>query len=578
MKQGGVSFGFDDIEVKAMPPTKAHHNASRVGEEDECLLNVLLDVRRGGQLLLENALLRLLKRRSYAIVGANGVGKSTLLSVLSARKLNVACGDKMHLVSQFEDASMKNNAKSSALQYVLENDVKLNRVKEQLDSCDASQVEALVTEEELLEESATERARAALRKLGFRKRILREETPISMLSGGWRMRARLAIALNAGAQILLLDEPTTSLDTEGIDMLEEFMSSVYDEMCFVIVSHNRAFLERTCSDVLLFQQKSLQHYPMSFEQFWAVSAEKTTRKQHQFDKQEAKVQELKRQVQTLQSTAAKGHSNVAGAIGARKKKLEQIEAGTCNKHDNGKRYHRFSNKTFFYQYGPNCAGKLQPPVLPKPPRWALSPPATAQFGPDDVLIGLEDAEIGYDKEHVLLSLPSLAIRSGTKLLIRGRNGTGKSTLMRTIAGELPLVSGTRHVHHRTRVGYYSQLAGEKLGTLECSAREYLMQSCKLKEADARAKLSQFGIHNDVAMLRACDLSGGQRVRVMFAKLSAEEPHVILLDEPETHLDLLTIAQLSECLSNWNEGAIVMITHDDYLAELCNQTITTGEEE
>lgn len=112
---------------------------------------------------------------------------------------------------------------------------------------------------------------------------------------------------------------------------------MHETCAFVIVSHNRAFLEKTCSDVLLLQNRALQHFPMSFEAFWAASAEKATRRQHQFDTQEKKIQDLKKQVANLQSVAAKGHSNVAGALGARKKKLEQMETGTCNKHDNGKR-------------------------------------------------------------------------------------------------------------------------------------------------------------------------------------------------------------------------------------------------
>ena len=167
----------------------------------------------------------------------------------------------------------------------------------------------------------------------------------------------------------------------------------------------------------------------------------------------------------------------------------------------------------------------------------------AGFGPDDVLLGLSDAKIGFDGKNVLLSLSSLAIRSGTKLLIRGRNGTGKSTLLRTLAGELPLLSGTLSVHHRVRIGYHSQLAGEKFSKLHCSALDYLMESCNLKEVDARCTLSQFGLIADIAALRVSDLSGGQRVRLSFAKLSVEQPHVLFLDEPETHLDLLTIAHL-----------------------------------
>ncbi len=134
------------------------------------------------------------------------------------------------------------------------------------------------------------------------------------------------------------------------------------------------------------------------------------------------------------------------------------------------------------------------------------------------------------------------------------------------------------MHPRARVGHNAQLAGERFGKLECSALDYLMESCSLKEVDARSALAQFGLTAEVAALRVSDLSGGQRVRLSFAKLGVEQPHVLLLDEPETHLDLLTIASLAECLSNWSEGgAIVMITHDDYLAALCNQTVVVGDE-
>ncbi len=571
MRGGASSFSLGDVEVRVSASCKSHHFVSQ-GEED-CLLSAVLDVRRGGGALFEEAELRLLRRRSYALVGANGAGKTTLLRVLEHLQR-----ERVHLVAQFEEEEEEKSVFSddSAFSFLLHHDSRLLRAAALLEDCVEDELAQVAAEVETLEENAGERARAALRRVGFRKRIQREETKLKTLSGGWKMRARLAVALNSGAQVLLLDEPTTSLDSEGIEMLEAFMRETYDDMCFVVVSHNRAFLERTCSDVLLLQHKSLQHFPMSFEAFWAVSAEKTTRKQHQFDKQEVKVQELKRQVAVLQSTASKGHSNVAGAISARKKKLEQIEEGTCNKHENGKRYHRFSVKTFFYQYGPNVSGKLQPPMLPRPPRWNLAQPSSCCFGRDEVLIGLEDAVIGH--KTALLSIKSLAIRSGTKLLIQGRNGTGKSTLLRSIAGDIPLLSGTRTVSHRARIGYYSQLAGQELGGVVSSPLDFIMETCNLPEREARSRLVQFGIQNELFAHRVCDLSGGQRVRLVFAKLCAFEPHMLLLDEPETHLDLLTIAQLFECLSNnWNEGALVMISHDDYLADICNEWITVGEE-
>ncbi len=566
------------IEVKVMCPTKSHHNAIRIGDDDECLLNFMLDVRRGGTLLLEDSLLRLLRSRSYALVGNNGVGKSTLLDAISnGGEIAAVARHVTHLVGQFEDNEMKSGNAGCALNLVLANDVQLNRVRNRLESCPEEELASCVSEEELLEESAKERATKALRRLGFESRIMRERTAVEHLSAGWRMRARLAVALNAGAEILLLDEPTTSLDASGIGMLVESIRCLYQEMCFVIVSHNRTFLERTCSDVLLLQEKKLVHYPMSFEAFWSVTAQKIPRKQKQFDKQEAMVENLKRQVASLQSSAAKGHSNVAGAIGARKKKLEQIESGTCNKHENGKRYHRFSNKTFFYQYGPNVSGSLRPPVLVRPPRWTLAPPRSSSFGCDDILLALSDAKIGYANADALLSFCSLAIRPGMKILVKGKNGGGKSSLLRTLAGELSLLSGTRFLHHHVRLGYFSQLSGEQFSSVTKSPLEFMMESCGLREVDARAKLHQFGISGDVSVLRMADLSGGQKVRFAFAKLSADEPHILLLDEPETHLDLLTNAQLAECLSNWNDGAVVLVTHDDDLAVVCNETIQVGDE-
>jgi|JI10StandDraft_1071094.scaffolds.fasta_scaffold657928_1 elongation factor 3 len=210
--KGGLSFSVgDDIEVKSMASTKNHHHAASNGELEDVLFNSVLDIRRCGSLLLENSLVRLLKGRSFALVGNNGVGKTTLLRVLASFE------EDTHLVGQFGDGEMRKEC--TALQHVMLNDARLNRVREKLEVCDGNEVEMLASEEDLLSESAEERARDALRRVGFRVRALREATPVGALSGGWRMRVRLATALNSGAKVLLLDEPTTSLDLQGIDML-----------------------------------------------------------------------------------------------------------------------------------------------------------------------------------------------------------------------------------------------------------------------------------------------------------------------------------------------------------------------
>lgn len=561
--------GSSAIEVKVMSPNKSHHNTSRVGEEDECFVNVVLDVRRGGSLLLEESLVRLHKGRTYALVGNNGVGKSTLLTALRD-----TFSDRVFLLSQFHEDEEKgeNEESASALDYVMGHDTRLERVRDALETCEAAQITALANEEALLEENARERAVSCLQRVGF-KRTMREQRAMKQLSGGWRMKARLAVALNANAQIVLLDEPTTSLDVQGIGLLEDAVAAVHADVAFVIVSHNRAFLERTCSDVLLFQQHKLEHFPMSFESFWQVTDEKRVRKQRLFDKQEAKEKQLKQQIAALQSAAAKGQDKAAGAIGARKKKLEQLEAGTCNKHENGKRYHRFSNKTFFYKYGPNVSGKLQPPVLVRPPRFHLSCPAGSGFHGEDVLLSLSDAKIGFEQSKVLKQFDSLVICNGTKLLIEGPNGSGKSTLLRSMTGDLPLLAGTRTLHRGVRIGVYSQLEGEKLGAVAANSLQYIMQQYQMTEVAARDALAQFGISGDVAALPVASLSGGQRARLVFAKLNVVKPHILFLDEPETHLDLLTIAQLADCLSEWSEGAFVMITHDEYLAELCIESVS-----
>jgi ATPase subunit of ABC transporter with duplicated ATPase domains len=165
---------------------------------------------------------------------------------------------------------------------------------------------------------------------------------------------------------------------------------------------------------------------------------------------------------------------------------------------------------------------------------------------------------------------NLAIWKSTKLAIVGKNGTGKSTVLKSLAGELPLRKGVRKAHPGLKIGVFSQLAGDAL-PLEKSALALVQERFELQEQQARSALGSCGLSEPTVRNPIRGLSGGQRARLMWTLISLQEPHILLLDEPETHLDLLTIAQLIDLLQEW-EGAIVMVTHDVYMQEVCDETL------
>lgn len=423
----------------------------------------------------------------------------------------------------------------------------------------------LYSEEEDLQESAKERAQSALKRVGYGPQ--RMQRPLAHQSCGWRMKARLAVAINSGARCLLLDEPTTSLDMAAIEMLQALVLELLEDRTLIIVSHNRAFLETTASDVLVLQDQSLKTYGMPFEAFWESVAESQKFKQKRFEKQDHREKALRKQIGELQQRTARGDASAAGALSSRKNKLEQLEDGVSNRHECGKRYHRFSNKTFFYEYGPNVQGKLEPPKLVRPPRLSLQGGNLDSFSDDAVLLSLEGT-VGYDSD---LQMVNIAIWKETRLGIVGKNGTGKSLVLQTLAGDVPLrAGGVRKVHPGLRIAVMSQLAGDSLpGSMTSIA--HVQEKFQLSEHEARQLLGSCGLGDAAAALPISCLSGGQRARLMWAIISGQAPHVLLLDEPETHLDLLTVSQLIDLLHQW-PGAIVMVTHDAYLQEVCNETL------
>lgn len=578
------------LEVQLSSSHGRHHHVSDVsldGDQHELVLNTVFDLRVvGGKTLLTDAHLCLRRGFCTALVGNNGVGKSSLLRVLGEGRLGNNNGaDHVVVVEQITTLTQEGVEETdSTLVWVQKHDYALAKVRKALERMEDGEGEVddvelgrLLDEELLLDESCAKRSKESLIRVGFSAVMMK--CPFAQLSCGWRMRARLASALASGCAILALDEPTSSLDMEGIALLASLVHELSD-MAVLIVSHNRAFLEETCSDVLLFQEGTLRHYPITFEEFWQSSIQQKAFDQGRFDTQTKREAQLRKQIAELQKKCGQGDRSAAGALSSRQNKLEQLEDGTCNKHANGKRYHRFSNKTFFYKWGPNVSGKLQPPKLEKPPRFMLEPASDiSDFSDDMLLLSICDGAIGYTSSKPLISNVQFLVRPKSRIAIVGSNGSGKSSLLAALSSSSSqtLLSGERFAHPRVRIGVYNQLAGLDFPP-HMSALDLIISRTgegEMSPQEARDRLGAVGLGGDLATVAIESLSGGQRARLVFATINALRPHVLLLDEPETHLDLLTVAALIKSLDAW-PGAFVIVTHDEYIAATCHEKFHVGK--
>lgn len=506
-----------------------------------------------GQRILSDTSLTLAYGRRYGLVGQNGIGKSTLLRALSRRELNIP----KHITILHVEQEIRGDD-TPALQTVLDADVwrksllqeevKINERIEEIEKLrpefeegsneqtkldnERGDLEKHLQEvsEKLMEmdsDKAESRAASILYGLGFTKES--QQLPSKAFSGGWRMRLSLARALFCEPDLLLLDEPSNMLDVPSITYLAKYLQSY--EGTVLVVSHDRSFLNEVATDIIHQHSERLDYYRGSnFDSFYNTREERIKNQRREYENQMAYRQHLQLFIDKFRYNAAK-----SSEAQSRIKKLEKLPV-------------------------------LEPPEDDKvitfkfPDPDSVSPP----------ILQIQDVTFGYSPDKILMKDVNLDVQMNSRIAFCGGNGTGKTTLLKLLLGQLTPLSGYINKNGRLRIGYFAQHHVDAMD-LTLSAVSWMSKTYPGKsDEEYRRHLGSFGITGSLGLQKMQLLSGGQKSRVAFAALCLNQPHVLILDEPSNHLDTQGLDALADALINF-KGGVLMVSHDiSTIERVCNE--------
>mmetsp|Transcript_26430 Transcript_26430/g.62074 ORF Transcript_26430/g.62074 Transcript_26430/m.62074 type:complete len:890 (-) Transcript_26430:2931-5600(-) len=391
------------------------------------------------------------------------------------------------------------------------------------------------------------RARKVLAGLGFTREM--QDKPTSALSGGWRMRCSLSCALFANPSLLLLDEPTNHLDLEAVLWLERYLTQSFDGT-LVVVSHDRHFLNEVVTDVVHFHNNTLATYRGDITNYENVVAENKIRHQRQREQQEAKRAHLQKYI----DLHAQAGENGVKASRQRKSKMKKLDKLGVMAQD-GKRWKA--------SYDGDAE---EVDDVEEEEEVVLRFPDPGSF--DNEMIVLEQVKFGYDKTKVLFEDVDMTVNLSSRIALLGRNGCGKSTLVKLCVGGLKPLSGQAKIDPRCKIEYLAQHQLEQLdpdGTpLSTMVDKYPSDRSNTHIGELRRYLANFGLGGTVLPVQKIHtMSGGQKCRLCLACAMYRKPHLLVLDEPTNHLDLETTEALIEAIRDFR-GGVLLVSHDQHL--------------
>lgn len=481
---------------------------------------------QGSKALLDEVDLTLYPGHKVGIVGQNGCGKSSLFQLLM-QHLSPEQGE-VEIPAKWRISAAKQETPPSdlsALDYVLSGHKEYSDLTVALEAAqirdDGTEIGAIHAKLDAINSwSLPAQAAKLLTGLSFSEAQM--AAPVHSLSGGWRMRLNLAQALIQPADLLLLDEPTNHLDLEAVLWLQEFLR--HYEAMLLTISHDRDFLDSFSNHILQFQDRKLNYYAGNYSSFEKQKHLKDVLQQAQHEKQQKQIAHLEKFITRFKAKASK-----ATQAQSRVKALEKMD-----------RVNAVQVRTkFSFEFFPINKDINQ-------------------------LVKLENTQAGYG-DTTILSNVNMAITAGQRIGLLGRNGQGKSTLIKLICGELEKQDGdiTRSKHFKA--GYFAQHQVEQLNLDQTPVWHVQSLESTVSEQVARNFLGGFAFHGDKALEPVRGFSGGEKARLVLAMLTWLKPNVLLLDEPTNHFDIDMREALALALQSY-QGAVILVAHDKNLLE------------
>ena len=489
----------------------------------------------GGRTLFSEADMTINWGEHVVLVGPNGAGKSTLVKVVLGEEEPDEGTAEIDEYAIF--GSLEQEAGDPGEETILEIAIGINpemiKALEVLRTNKDTGSTAYAEAQDVFDVNSgyqlEPKAKKILAGLGYKQEDF--DQPANKFSGGWIMRAKIARLLVMEPDLLILDEPTNHLDLLSLLWLQQYLKTYPGAI--LMISHDRDFMDEIAEKVYEIDNEKLVEYTGNYTQFTEEKEKRFKQLTKEYRNQQKEIERVQEFITRFRQVGSK-----ASQVQDRMKQVEKMKEKLVKP--------MAPRKVFKFQF-------------PQPPK------------SNQKVVELEKVCQSYGDKQIYKDF-DLTIERGDKIVLVGPNGAGKSTLLKILAGVIPIDSGKREVGYLTKMGYYSQHRDEHLNESNTVLEEVMEANGELREEDARAILGSFLFRRTDVEKRIRVLSGGEKSRLNLVKFLVNPPNLLLMDEPTTHLDIISVDAMVQALKHY-EGTLVFISHDvHFIRSLAETTL------